>query len=87
VIYLPDAEAGWIPAEEKWRHVRYEHGQVDFTHEREWRVQGDLDLKTVRGLYVVVWSASEAKELAKLATALDSKIRGILLMEHITGML
>jgi hypothetical protein len=26
----------------KWRHVRYEHGQVDFTHEREWRVQGAL---------------------------------------------
>jgi len=78
VIYLPDAEAAWIPAEEKWRHVRYEHGQVDFTHEREWRIQGDLDLKTVRGLYVVVWSVSEAKELAKLATPLDSKIRGIL---------
>jgi hypothetical protein len=87
VIYLPGAEAGWIPPEEKWRHVRYEHGQVDFTHEREWRLQGDLDLKKVRGLYVVVWSVSEAKELTKLATPLDDKIRGILPMEHITGML
>ena len=34
----------WIPAEERWRHVRYEPPQVDFTHEREWRVPGDLDL-------------------------------------------
>jgi hypothetical protein len=87
VIYLPDAEGAWIPAEEKWRHVRYEHGQVDFTHEREWRVQGDVDLTAMRGLYVIVWSASEAKELVKFATPLDSKIRGILPMEHITGML
>jgi hypothetical protein len=48
VIYLPDGEADWIPAEEKWRHVRFEHGEVDFTHEREWRVPGDLDLKKCR---------------------------------------
>ena len=87
VIYLPDAEAQWIPAEEKWRHVRYEHGRVDFTHEREWRVQDDLDLKTMFGLYVIVWSAAEAKELTELQTPLDDKIRGILPMEHITEML
>ena len=86
VIYLPDAEAGSIPAEEKWRHVRFD-GRVDFTHEREWRVQGDLDLKNLHGLYVIVWSGSEARELAKLATPLDNKIRGILPMEHIGGML
>src|SRR5262245_19224366 len=29
VIYLPDAEGGWIPPDEKWRHVRYEFGRVD----------------------------------------------------------
>ena len=86
VIYLPDAEAVWIPAEEKWRHVRFDE-RVDFTHEREWRVQGDLDLKNLHGLYVIVWSASEANELVKLATPLENKIRGILPMEHISGML
>jgi hypothetical protein len=86
VIYLPDAEAAWIPAEEKWRHVRFDE-RVDFTHEREWRVQGDLDLKNVRGLYLIVWSATEAKELVKLVTPLDIKIRGILPMEHISEML
>jgi hypothetical protein len=43
VIYLPDYEGGWIPDGEKWRHVRFEHGTVDFAHEREWRVLGDLE--------------------------------------------
>lgn len=51
VIYLPDNEACWIPAEEKWRHVQFDYGNVDFTHEREWRVKGDLEL---RGFYVIV---------------------------------
>jgi hypothetical protein len=87
VVYLPDGEADWIPAEEKWRHVRFEHGEVDFTHEREWRVPGDLDLKKMPGLYVIVWSATEAKELAKLTFPVDGQILGILPMEHITMML
>jgi hypothetical protein len=87
VIYLPDKEGEWIPTEEKWRHVRYEHGSVDWTHEREWRVPGDLDLKKVPGLYVIVWSVGEAKDLTKFPTALEAQIRGILPMEHITGML
>jgi hypothetical protein len=42
VVYLPDNEGEWIPEEQKWRHVRYEFGKVDWTHEREWRVPGDL---------------------------------------------
>ena len=87
VIYLPDREADWIPADEKWRHVRFDE-RVDFTHEREWRVAGDLDLKDMPGLYVIVWSAAEAKELAtKFNSPLDQQIRGILPMEHIGGML
>jgi hypothetical protein len=85
VIYLPDTEAEWIPADEKWRHVRFEYGQVDFTHEREWRVPGDLDLTKVPGLYVLVWSAAEAKELQNFTTPLD--IHGVLPMEHINMML
>ena len=38
VIYLPDAEGEWIPPEEKWRQVRFEHGAVDFTHERRMEI-------------------------------------------------
>jgi hypothetical protein len=87
VIYLPDTEGDWIPAEHKWRHVRFEHGQVDFTHEREWRVPDDLDLRQFAGLYVMVWSPREAKEVAKLDTPLTKKILGIFPMGHLTEML
>jgi hypothetical protein len=87
VIYLPDKEAEWIPAEERWRHVRFEHGAVDWTHEREWRLPGDLDLRKVPGLYVIVWSAAEAKELETFKTPVRGQIRGILPMEHLIGML
>ena len=88
VIYLPDAEGNWIPQEEKWRHVRFEAGQVDFTHEREWRVPVKLDLgKFV--FYVIVWTAAEAKEIRKVAESvqLADRIHGILPMCDITKML
>jgi hypothetical protein len=87
VIYLPDAEGDWIPADEKWRHVRFEAGQVDFTHEREWRVPGDLDLEKFGRFYVIVWSPKEARELMKLATPLGERIQSILPMHDIGMML
>jgi hypothetical protein len=86
VIYLPDSEGHWIPPDEKWRQVRFEYGVVDFTHEREWRVPGDLDL-TKLGVYVIVWSTSEEKALAKFPTPLAKNIHSIIPMEHIVGML
>jgi hypothetical protein len=84
VIYLPDSEGDWIPPEEKWRHVRYDE-RVDFTHEREWRVPGDLDLRKL-SIYVIVWSTSEAKELATFRTPVKW-ILSIVPMEHMIGML
>jgi hypothetical protein len=42
---------------------------IDWTHEREWRVQGDINLRKVPRLYVIVWSAQEAKEIANSAYA------------------
>ena len=86
VIYLPDGEGEWIPDDQKWRHVRFEHGQVDFTHEREWRMLGDLDLRQVPGLYVMVWSSVEAKEIMAMSSPVRDKILAILPMEHITAM-
>lgn len=87
VIYLPDNEADWIPNDHKWRHVRYEFGNVDFTHEREWRVPGDLDLTKAPGLYILVWSPTEAKQLYEMQSPLQKLIRGVLPMEHINQML
>jgi hypothetical protein len=85
VIYLPDNEGNWIPEDQKWRHVRYEFGTVDWTHEREWRVPGDLDLTNVPGCYALVWNHSEVDELQKLTSKVP--IRGVLPMEHLTKML
>lgn len=44
VIYQADAEYHLLPEEARWRHVRYEPSSVppiDFTWEREWRLQCD----------------------------------------------
>lgn len=45
VIYQPDAEFALLDDSQKYRHVRYEPEAVDFTWEREWRIQtAALDL-------------------------------------------
>jgi len=41
VIYQPDVEFDLLPEPLRWRHMRYEPGVIDFTWEREWRVQCD----------------------------------------------
>lgn len=44
VIYQPDAEYSTLPESHRWRHVRYEpttEEPIDFTWEREWRIQTD----------------------------------------------
>jgi hypothetical protein len=87
VIYLPDRAGDWIPPKERGRHIRFEAGQVDFTHEREWRVPGDLDLKRFLRFYVIVWSPKEANDLRKLDTPLGRQIQSILPMHDITMML
>jgi len=38
VIYQPDSDFELLHDLQKYRHVRYEHGTVDFTWEREWRI-------------------------------------------------
>jgi hypothetical protein len=88
VIYLPDMEARWIPEEEKWRHVRYEYGSVDWTHEREWRVLGDLDLNNLPGIYVICWDVDEVETIkAALGKNVAKKVRGYFPMLHLNQML
>lgn len=44
VIYQPDAEFDALPESLRWRHMRFDldaRPPVDFTWEREWRVQTD----------------------------------------------
>jgi hypothetical protein len=90
VIYLPDNEADWIPDEHKWRHVRFEFGKVDWTHEREWRLPGDLDLRKLPGIYVLVETGPEAEEIVSLdpkKVPVRKLIRGVLPMMHLNQML
>lgn len=52
VIYQPDSEFELLCEEQRFRHVRYEPGVVDFTWEREWRIrinelEIDFDFATV----------------------------------------
>jgi hypothetical protein len=82
VIYLPDAEGEWIPSEEKWRQVRFEHGTVDFTHEREWRLPGNLNLQKLPGFYLLVWNPTDINCLRDISTKYKN-IRGFLPMEHL----
>lgn len=67
VIYLPDSEAGWLPNDQRWRHVTFECGVVDFTHEREWRSPRDFMLDQSVGYYVIVQThACENKIISSL---------------------
>jgi hypothetical protein len=87
VIYLPDTEAEWIPANEKWRQVRFEPPKVDWSHEREWRLPGSLDLLKVKGLYVLVSTSTEAKAIQSLDWPAKHLLRGVLPMEHLNRFL
>ena len=52
VIYGPDDQFDQLPADFKWRHVRYEPGSdppIDFSWEREWRIHAD-ELEIVPGI-------------------------------------
>ncbi len=80
VIYLPDAESGWIPAEEKWRHMRFDGG-VDFTWEREWRLQGDFPLHSIPSFQILVWNRKDAESLA-IFTGTCKNFTGHLAMEQ-----
>lgn len=45
VIYQPDNEFDLLCEEQRFRHVRYEPGMIDFTWEREWRIKtNELEL-------------------------------------------
>lgn len=88
VIYLPDNEGDWIPTSEKWRHVRFEYGSVDWTFEREWRKKGDLELKDLPGFYILHWSPTEKNDLERsLHKDICNKVRGYLPMKHLNRML
>ncbi len=73
VMYLPDQEGLWVPMDERWRHVRFEYGFVDFTHEREWRAPGDFF--SLRGISfsVIVPGEYQAQEIYNEIRSLEDE--------------
>ncbi len=69
VIYQSDAEYEDLPDTHRWRHVRYEPcgvPQIDFTWEREWRINvNELPIMTHEGV-IVVPHMEWAQELQRL---------------------
>ncbi|MDD2540339.1 MAG: hypothetical protein PHH28_04760 [Desulfuromonadaceae bacterium] len=77
VIYQPDSEYPLLPPQLQWRHVRYEPPNVDFTWEREWRVQCDELQIAPNEVLVLVRSVQEAHSItygfSQLSTGPDPK--------------
>lgn len=87
VIYLPDGEAGWIPEEEKWRHVRLEYGEVDFTHEREWRAKGNFSLNYINFYVLVPNKHAENQIKSTLSEDAERHILGFLHLDYLADFL
>ena len=87
VIYLPDAEIDWIPQPELWRVVRYEPlNNVDFSFEREWRLNKELVVNETAGFYVLVKTISEAREIEKLSKKVPFKLITAFIFDHLSQM-
>lgn len=86
VVYQTDTDYDLMPAELRWRHVRYEPDAIppiDFTWEREWRLQCEnlsftpADVALVvpdpdwQQYVVGVWNYRQQVELESYSTVLD----------------
>jgi hypothetical protein len=68
VIYQPEVEYDLLSEQQKFRHVRYEPGKVDYTWEREWRLRADdIELDPDEVTFVVPTRAWERWALEKHA--------------------
>ena len=65
VIYQPESEFQLLPDELKYRHVRYEPSEgIDFSWEREWRINTDTLMLDPKETLVVVPDSETAFDLA-----------------------
>jgi len=87
VIYLPDNEALCIPENEKWRHVQFKLGEIDFTHEREWRAPNDFNMKKL-GVYVIVPNSEHENRIKNIGSEfISNNILGYLHMDTLKDIL
>lgn len=62
-IYQPDSDYNLLHGDLKYRHVTFEVGGVDFTWEREWRMQSDELKFDFSDIHVLVPSNDYAEDL------------------------
>lgn len=77
----------FIDKSEWWRIVSLDLSDenliVDWTHEREWRIKGDLQFD-LEEIYVILVNAQAYKRFVKLASdEIKSKIKGIVVLETV----
>lgn len=81
VIYQPDAEYELLSEQQRYRHVRYEPGRVDYTWEREWRIRADaIALDPDQVTFVVptrAWERWMLKKYAKSQRAMNITLQGL----------
>lgn len=67
VIYQADEEYSILPDKIKWRHVRYEYSpkRYDWTWEREWRINKNVDISEKTAIIVVLDNSWAQRLLAE----------------------
>ena len=82
VIYQPESEFELLAEQQRFRHVRYELGKVDYAWEREWRFPAvSLDLDPDEITFIVPTRAWEKWALQRHANAqrpLNMALQGML---------
>ncbi len=71
VVYYDPNDKICIPEGDRWRWVRYEPGEYDFTWLREWRFPHESLNLTFNNCFVVVKTNSDLYELQNLLLELD----------------
>jgi hypothetical protein len=101
VLYLTDEECntlfpfgGDLAAKNLWRVVKFDQSNheevVDFSHEREWRAPGDLDLGALDQVacpLAIVKTAAEAIEIRqRFLESEDCVLRGVLSLHDLRSL-
>jgi len=65
VIYQPGDDYDRLPDDFRWRHCKYEPPSVDFTWEREWRIQADKLCLELAHTWIFLPTAEMAADFAE----------------------
>lgn len=76
-----------LPEEEWWRIVNYdlsnENGIIDWTHEREWRIKGDLEFDLNQVILIMPHGMSYGEMKEKFGEDILNGIKGVTILDPI----